>query len=64
MNDIEIDEKLYNNISVYYTGYVAIYSKTNSVNPLHLVFNKVNGYVITKCGTVVEHFIDFKAITR
>ena len=47
-NNIKIDEKSYKNILIYYIGYVTIkdskYVKINSVNPLYLIFNKVNGY--------------------
>ena len=47
-NKIKIDEKSYKNILIYYIGYVTIkdskYVKINSVNPLYLIFNKVNGY--------------------
>ena len=47
-SNIKIDEKLYKNILIYYIGYVTIkdskYVKINSVNPLYLIFNKVNGY--------------------
>ena len=47
-NNIKIDEKSYKNIFVYYIGYVTIkyskYVKINSVNPLYLIFNKMNGY--------------------
>ena len=43
-----MDEKLYKNILIYYIGYVTIkdskYVKINSVNPLYLIFSKVNGY--------------------
>ena len=46
--NIKIDEKLYKNILIYYTGYVTIkylkYVKVNNVNPLYLIFIKVNGY--------------------
>ena len=45
---VKIDEKSYKNTPIYYIGYVTIklskYVKTNSVNPLYLIFNKVNGY--------------------
>ena len=48
-SNIKIDEKSYKNILIYYIGYVTIkdskYIKINSVNPLYLIFNKVNGYV-------------------
>ena len=47
-NNIKIDEKSYKHILIYYIGYVTIkhwkYIKVNSVNPLYLIFNKVNGY--------------------
>ena len=43
---IKIDEKSYNNIVIYYIGYVTIkdlkYVKINSVNTLCLIFSKVN----------------------
>ena len=47
-NDIKIDENSYKDIFIYYIGYVMIkdskYLKINSVNPLYLIFRKVNGY--------------------
>ena len=47
-NNIKIDEKLYKNILIYYIENVTIkdskYVKINSVNPLYLIINKVNGY--------------------
>ena len=47
-NSIKIDEKPCKNILIYYIEYVTIkdlkYIKTNSVNPLSLIFSKVNGY--------------------
>ena len=47
-NNIKIDEKSYKNIVIYCIGYVTIkdlkYVKINSVNPLYLIFGKVNGY--------------------
>ena len=47
-NNIKIDENLYKNSFIYYIGYVTIkdskYTKIYSVNPLYLIFNKVNGY--------------------
>ena len=46
--NIKIDEKLYKNILIYYTGYVTIknskYVKINNVNPLYLIFIKMNRY--------------------
>ena len=47
-NNIKTVEKSYKNVFIYYTGYVTIkdskYVKINSVNPLHPIFNKLNGY--------------------
>ena len=47
-NNIKIDEKSYKNILIYYIGYVTIkdlkHLKFNSVNPLYLIFSKVNRY--------------------
>ena len=47
-NNIKLDEKSYKNILIYYIGYVMIkdlkYVKIYSVNPLYLIFIKVNGY--------------------
>ena len=46
LSNIKIDEKSYENILIYYIGYVTIkeYVKTYSVNPLCLIFQYVNGY--------------------
>ena len=47
-NNIQIDEKWYKNVLLYYIEYVKIenskYVKVNSVNPLYLMLNKINGY--------------------
>ena len=45
-NSIKIDEKLYENILVYYIGCVTIKKdlKIYSVNPTYLIFRYVNGY--------------------
>ena len=47
-NNIKIDEKSYKGILIYYIGYLTIkdskYVKIVCVNPLYLIFNKVNGY--------------------
>ena len=45
-NDIKIDEKSYKNFLINYIGYVTIkiHLKISSVNPLYLMFNKMNGY--------------------
>ena len=44
--NIKIDEKSYQNILIYYIGYVTIKEYVNiySVNPLYLIFKNVNGY--------------------
>ena len=46
-NKIEVDEKSYKDILIYYIGYVMIknskYMKINNVNPLYLIIGKVNG---------------------
>ena len=47
-NNIKIDKKSYWNIFIYYIGHVTIkdlkYIKINTVNPLYLIFNRVNRY--------------------
>ena len=45
-SNIKINEKSYKNVLIYYIGYVTIKKdlKIYSVNPLHLIFNKVNGF--------------------
>ena len=47
-NNIKIHEKSYRNILTYYIGYVTIkdskHVKIYRLNPLYLIFNKVNGY--------------------
>ena len=47
-NKIKIDAKSNKDILIYYIGYVTIedlkYVKSNSLNPLYLIINKVNGY--------------------
>ena len=46
-NNIKIGEKSYKDILIYYFGYLTTkdskYVKSNSVNPLYLIFRKVNG---------------------
>ena len=48
-NNIKIDEKSCKDILNYYIGYVTIkdlkYAKSNTVNPLYLIFNKMNRYI-------------------
>ena len=52
-NNIDIDEKPYKNILIYYIGYVTIKKdlKIYSVNLLYLVFTKGNGYFEDINGT-------------
>ena len=48
MNIKNTNEKSYKNILIYNTGYITIkdlkYIKINSLNPLYLIFNKLNDY--------------------
>ena len=47
LNKINIDEKSQKNILIYYIGYVMRdlkYMTINGMNPLDLIFGKVNGY--------------------
>ena len=47
-NLLKIDKKSYKNIDIYYMGYIAMkdsdYLKINSVNPLYLIIDEVDGY--------------------
>ena len=44
---LKIDKKSYKNIDIYYIGYITVkdsdYVKINSVNPLYLIINEVDG---------------------
>ena len=48
-NQIKMDTESYKNIIIYYIGYITTknlnYVKTNSVNPLYLVTDKVGGCI-------------------
>ena len=46
-NNIKVDGKSYENILIYYIEYLTIKKdlKIYSVNPLYLIFSKVNGYL-------------------
>ena len=53
---IKIDKKSYKNIGIYYIGYTTIksisdYENINSVNPLYLIIDEVDGYIENKCLT-------------
>ena len=45
---LKIDKKSYEDIDIYYIGYITVkdsdYVKINSVNPLYLIINEVDGY--------------------
>ena len=47
-NNIKIYEKSYKNILIYYTGYAMVknskYVKIYGLNPLYIIFSKVNEY--------------------
>ena len=45
-NNIKLDQKSYKNIPIYYIGYVTIKKdlKIYIVNPLYLIFGKLNEY--------------------
>ena len=48
-NLLKIDTKSYKNINIYYIRYITIkdtdYVNINIVNPLYLIFDKVDGYI-------------------
>ena len=48
-NQIKIDKKSFENIIIYYIGFVTIknlsYININSINLLYLIINKVDGYI-------------------
>ena len=47
-NKIKIDKKSYRNILIHFIGYMTVkdtrYIKVNSINPLYIIINKINGY--------------------
>ena len=51
-NWLKIDRKSYKNIDIYYTGYITMkdsdYVRINSVNPLCLIIDKVDGFIEEK----------------
>ena len=48
-NLLKIDKKSYQNIDIYYNGYITMknsdHVKINSVNPLYLIINEVDRYI-------------------
>ena len=53
-NLLKIDKTSYKNTDIYYIGYITIkdldYVNIRSVNPLYLIFDKVDGYIDEKNG--------------
>ena len=53
---LKTDKKSDKNIDIYYIGYIPMkdfdYVKINSVNPLHLIIGKVDGYIEEKNGNI------------
>ena len=51
---IKIEKKSYKNNDIYYIGYITMkdfdYVKINSVNPLHLIIDRVDDYIEEKIG--------------
>ena len=51
-NLLKIGKKSYKNIDIYYIEYITMkdsdYVKINSVNPLYLIIDKVNGHIEEK----------------
>ena len=49
LNKVETDEKSYKNILIYHIGYVTVknlsYVKINTINPLYLNIDKINGHI-------------------
>ena len=52
-NLLKIDKKSQRNIDIYYIGYIIMknsdYVKINSVNPLYLIIDEVDGHFEKKC---------------
>ena len=54
---LKIDKKYYNEVDIYYIGYVTIkkigyYNNINSVNPLYLMINQMIGHF--ECNSIEE----------
>ena len=53
---LKTDKKSDKNNDIYYIGYIPMkdfdYVKINSVNPLHLIIGKVDGYIEEKNGNI------------
>ena len=57
-NLLKIDKKSYKSIGIYYIGYITMksseYVKINSVNPLYIIINEVDGSIV--CSSSKEKF--------
>ena len=51
-NTLKLDKKTFKGINIYYIGYVTKKEeyKINSINPLHLLINKTDGFIEEKRG--------------
>ena len=51
-NLLKIDKKSYKKIDIYYIGYMTMknsdYVRTDSVNPLYLIIDKIDGFIVKK----------------
>ena len=51
-NLLKIDKKTYNNIGIYYIGYITMknskYVNIHSVNPLHIIIGEADGSIEEK----------------
>ena len=61
-NLVKIDKKLYQNIDIYYIGYITIehigdYESIHSVNPLYIIFGEVDGYIEKKIDINTSFFL-------
>ena len=54
LNQIKIDRKYYNDINIYYIGHVTVkdYLNIRSVNPVYLIFKRVDGYIEERNGNI------------
>ena len=55
---LKLDKKSYKNITIYYIGYLTKKDKhaINSVNPLYLIANEVDGFIEEKEGNKYLNF--------
>ena len=64
LNKIKKDEWVIQNTFIYYIGYVNVknlsYIKVNSVSPLYLIINKINGYIEKSNGNTYASYYWWK----